>query len=105
MRISVTVPEQLVAVANGRLKKTDHDVAGKKKTFHWEVVNPINNYGVNVNIGNYVHFSEKYNGKGGVLDVDYWVLAHQKEAATQALQGSSPHARSVRTLVWEISVL
>ena len=25
-----------------------------KKTFHWEVLNPINNYGVNVNIGNYV---------------------------------------------------
>ena len=45
----------LVAVSNGRLKKTDHDVAGKKKTFHWEVVNPINNYGVNVNIGNYVN--------------------------------------------------
>ena len=81
MQISVTVPERLVAVSNGRLKKTDHDVANKKKTFHWEVLNPINNYGVNVNIGNYVHFAEKYKGKGGVLDVDYWVLPHQKEAA------------------------
>jgi aminopeptidase N len=81
MQISVTVPDQLVAVSNGRLKKTDHDVAAKKKTFHWEVVNPINNYGVNVNIGNYVNLSEKYKGKGGVLDVEYWVLPHQKEAA------------------------
>jgi aminopeptidase N len=81
MRISVTVPENLVAVSNGRLRKTDHDVAGKTKTFHWEVLNPINNYGVNVNIGNYVNFSEKYRGEGGVLDIDYWVLAHQKEAA------------------------
>ena len=81
MKISVTVPERLTAVANGRLKKTDHDVAGKKKTFHWEVLNPINNYGVNVNIGNYVNFSEKYKGKVGVLDLDYWVLAHQKDAA------------------------
>lgn len=81
MRTSVTVPQQLVAVSNGRLKKTDHDAAAKKKTYHWEVVNPINNYGVNVNIGNYVHFSEKYKGKGGVLDVDYWVLSHQKDAA------------------------
>jgi hypothetical protein len=81
MQISVTVPENLVAVSNGRLKKTDHDAAGRKKTFHWEVTNPINNYAVNVNIANYVHFSEKYQGKGGVLDVDYWVLAHQKEAA------------------------
>ena len=81
MKISVTVPERLTAVANGRLKKTDHDAAAKKKTFHWEVLNPINNYGVNVNIGNYVNFSEKYKGKGGVLDLDYWVLAHQKDAA------------------------
>ncbi|HEV2836292.1 MAG TPA: hypothetical protein VGW58_13285, partial [Pyrinomonadaceae bacterium] len=81
MQISVTVPDNLVAVSNGRLKKTDHDVAAKKKTFHWQVVNPINNYGVNVNIGNYINFSDKYQGKGGVLDINYWVLPHQKQAA------------------------
>ncbi|HEX7295584.1 MAG TPA: M1 family metallopeptidase [Pyrinomonadaceae bacterium] len=81
MQISVTVPENLVAVSNGRLKKTDHDVAAKKKTYHWEVVNPINNYGVNVNIGNYVNVSHKYQGKNGVLDIEYWVLPHQKYAA------------------------
>ncbi len=81
MQIDVTVPENLVAVSNGRLKKTDHDETAKTKTFHWEVVNPINNYGVNVNIGNYVNFSEKYEGEGGELDLNYWVLPHQKEAA------------------------
>ena len=81
MQISVTVPENLVAVSNGRLKKTDHDVAAKKKTYHWEVVNPINNYGVNVNIGNYINLSDKYQGKNGVLDIEYWVLPHQKDAA------------------------
>lgn len=81
MLISVTVPEQLTAVSNGRLKKTDHDVASKTKTFHWEVLNPINNYGVNVNIANYTHFSDKYRGKHGVLDIDYYVLPHQKEVA------------------------
>jgi aminopeptidase N len=89
MRISVTVPENLTAVSNGRLKKTDHDVAGKTKTFHWEVLNPINNYGVNVNIANYVNFSEKYRGKGGVLDMDYWVLAHQKDAAVKHFKEAS----------------
>ena len=81
MQTSVTVPDNLVAVSNGRLKKTDHDIAVKKKTFHWGVLNPINNYGVNVNIGNYVNFTEQYKGKGGVLDVSYWVLPHQKEDA------------------------
>jgi aminopeptidase N len=83
MKISVTVPDNLVAVSNGRLKKTDVNIKDKTKTFHWEVVNPINNYGVNVNIGNYVNFAEKYQGLGGVLDMTYWVLAHQKAAAVK----------------------
>jgi aminopeptidase N len=81
MRIAITVPEALVAVSNGRLKRTEHDAAAKTKTYHWEVLNPINNYGVNANIGNYVHWSETYAGEGGTLDIDYWVLAHQKDEA------------------------
>ena len=92
MQISVTVPENLVAVSNGRLKKTDHNVAAKTKTYHWQVVNPINNYAVNVNIGNYVNFSDKYQGKGGVLDLEYWVLPHQKEAAIK-------HFKEVRRML------
>ena len=86
MTIAITVPEDLVAVSNGRLEKTDHDAAGKTKTYHWKVVNPINNYGVNANIGNYVNWSETYAGLGGKLDVNYWVLAHQKEAAMQTFK-------------------
>jgi aminopeptidase N len=81
MQIDVTVPENLVAVSNGRLKKIDANTSAKTKTFHWEVVNPINNYGVNVNIGNFVHWEEKFQGSGGALDLQYWVLAHQKEVA------------------------
>src|SRR3982751_1773650 len=81
MKINITVPEDLVDVSNGRLKGVDHDEQAKTKTYHWEVVNPINNYGVNANIGNYVTWSEKYHGEGGDLDVSYWVLPHQKEAA------------------------
>ena len=81
MRISITVPENLVAVSNGRLKKTDQNANAKTKTYHWEVVNPINNYGVNVNIGNYVNWVEKYQGLGGTLDLQYWVLGHQKAVA------------------------
>lgn len=82
MRIHVTVPKHLTAVANGRLTqvfKTDDE-----NTFTWTVLNPINNYGVNVNIGDYVHFSETYKGEKGVLDMDYYVLKHHlKEAQKQ----------------------
>ncbi|GAA6205685.1 M1 family metallopeptidase [Thalassotalea sp. SU-HH00458] len=74
--ISVEVPEHLVNVSNGRLIKTDHNKQAKTKTYHWKVVNPINNYGININIGDYVHFGEKYQGEKGQLDMDYWVLRH-----------------------------
>src|ERR1043166_854715 len=83
MNINVTVPEDLVGVSNGRLKGVDADAANKTKTYHWQVVNPINNYGVNVNIGNYVTWSEKYQGVGGTLDMSYWVLAQQKDVAME----------------------
>ena len=73
MNIHITVPLGLVGVANGRLKAVRQNTKGFY-TYSWEVVNPINNYGVNVNVGNYVHFSKKYIGEKGVLDCDYYVL-------------------------------
>jgi aminopeptidase N len=45
------------------------------------VVNPINNYGVNINIAAYEHFSEVYDGLDGPLTVDYYVLPKNLEAA------------------------
>ena len=86
MNINLTVPENLVAVSNGRLKGIDHNTAEKTRTFRWAVVNPINNYGVNANIGNYVSYEEKYPGVAGMLDVTYWVLPHQMTAAKKHFQ-------------------
>lgn len=86
MNINITVPENLAAVSNGRLKKIDENKAEKTKTYHWQVTNPINNYGVNANIGNYVHWEEKFKGEGGDLDIQYWTLPHQKEAAIKQFQ-------------------
>ncbi|MEN8798179.1 MAG: M1 family aminopeptidase, partial [Flavobacteriaceae bacterium] len=49
--------------------------------------NPINNYGVNVNIGDYVNFGEKYEGEKGTLDLDYYVLRDNlNKAKDQFLQ-------------------
>jgi aminopeptidase N len=79
--ISAEVPEGLMDVSNGRLIKTDHNRKKKTKTYHWEVKNPINNYGINVNIGDYVHFGEKYAGEKGILDMDYYVLRENLEKA------------------------
>ncbi len=79
MMISVTFPKKLMNVSNGRLKKIEE--TDSTKTTHWFVSNPINNYCVNINIGNYVHFGEKYQGEKGELDFDYWVLQENLEKA------------------------
>jgi len=79
LKISVTVPNGLMDVSNGRLIKTDK--GDKITTYHWAVNNPINDYGVNINIGDYVHFAEKYAGEKGELDMDYYVLRENLEKA------------------------
>ncbi|MCF6224174.1 MAG: M1 family metallopeptidase [Flavobacteriaceae bacterium] len=86
INIKVTPPKGLMAVSNGRLKKVTENHDGTK-TYHWEVKNPINSYAVNVNIANYEHFSEIYNGENGNLDCDYYVLPkHLKKAKLQFQQ-------------------
>jgi aminopeptidase N len=73
MKISVNVPGKLTDVSNGRLQNVKTLKDGTK-TYTWVVKNPINNYGVNINIGDYVTFSEKYKGEKGDLDCTYYVL-------------------------------
>jgi len=82
MLISVTVPEKLVNVSNGRLRSVETKQAGKR-TYNWFVSNPINNYGVNINIGNYTRFGEIFKGELGDLDCDYWVLPYHLENAKE----------------------
>src|SRR5699024_10477105 len=57
--IHVTTPKGLMDVSNGRLidKKT---LNNGKITWSWKVENPINNYNLVLNIGDYVHFSDKF---------------------------------------------
>lgn len=73
IKISVNVPGNLTDVSNGRLQNVKTLKDGTK-TYTWAVKNPINNYGVNINIGDYVTFSEKYKGEKGDLDCTYYVL-------------------------------
>ena len=70
MLISVNVPGNLIDVSNGRLRSVVKQ-KNKTKTYNWFVANPIDNYGVNINIADYAHFSEIYNGEKGRLDCDY----------------------------------
>ncbi|WKK78277.2 M1 family metallopeptidase [Marivirga salinae] len=84
MLISVNVPKPLVDVSNGRLREVEEHE--NSRTYHWFVSNPINNYGVNLNIGDYVNFKEKYEGEKGPLDCSYWVLSYNLEKAKKQFQ-------------------
>ncbi|SFW32886.1 M1 family metallopeptidase [Chitinophaga sancti] len=81
MTIAVTVPNFLVDVSNGRLKKKVSNKDGTD-TYIWYVANPINNYDVALNIGNYKEIKDTYNGEGGKLDLSYWVLDYNVDTAT-----------------------
>src|ERR1051326_652233 len=96
--LTITVPDSLVAVGNGRLiSKNDYssirlkiDSAQKKlavedsirlSDYTWEVKAPINNYNIIPYIGKYVTWHEDYIGEKGKLDCDYWVLDYDLEKA------------------------
>jgi aminopeptidase N len=83
VNLHYTVPENLVAVGNGRLVGTELEPSQKSKTYHWKVTQPINNYGVHLSVGDYVHFDEKYVGEAGILDCSYYVLRENLQKAKQ----------------------
>ena len=84
MAISIKVPKGLMNISNGRLRSVEENET--TSTYHWFVNNPINNYGVNVNIGDYVYFGEKFEGEKGILDMDYYVLKDHLKVAKEHFQ-------------------
>jgi len=79
MKMSIEVPKPWIDVSNGRLIKTiEKDTT---TIYEWFVSNPINNYGVNINIGDYTNFKEQYKGEDGTLDCSYWVLSYNENKA------------------------
>ncbi|MFN8406532.1 MAG: M1 family metallopeptidase [Sphingobacteriaceae bacterium] len=73
MLISVTVPYNLMNVSNGRLRSSI-DLGNGFTKYDWFVSYPINNYDVTINIGDYSHFSNTFDGEAGILDLEYYVL-------------------------------
>jgi aminopeptidase N len=78
--LSITVPDSLVAIGNGRLQ-AKNDNGNGTSTYTWVVVNPINSYDIIPYIGKYVNWSEQYPGLKGTLDCNYWVLDYNMEQA------------------------
>jgi aminopeptidase N len=79
MEISVSIPNDLVDVSNGRfVKKTD--LGDGYTRWDWAVHYPINNYDVSVNIGKYVHFDDRF----GDVTLDFYSLPEDESKARTA---------------------
>lgn len=83
--IKVAVPNGLMNVSNGRLIGQE-DLRNGYTRWDWEVKNPINNYDITVNIGDYVHFGETYKG----LDLNYYVLRENETKAKVQFEQAKP---------------
>ena len=76
MQISVSIPNDLVDVSNGKfMGKTD--LGDGYTRWDWLVHYPINNYDVSLNIGNYQHFSDRL----GDLPLDFYALPEDLDKA------------------------
>ena len=76
MQISVSIPNDLVDVSNGKfMGKTD--LGDGYTRWDWLVHYPINNYDVALNIGKYEHFSDKL----GDLSLDFYALPEDLDKA------------------------
>lgn len=109
IEFTIVVPENLIAIANGKLESSGEDytmvekvynskiktkkgirnqtnrvmepVKSGKKYYTWKTVSPINNYNIVPYIGDYVHFSDTYQGVKNKIDLDYWVKPENLEKA------------------------
>ncbi|BDD01579.1 M1 family metallopeptidase [Persicobacter psychrovividus] len=86
MDISITVPSGLMDVSNGQLVEVNKNRKTKTTTYHWQVKNPINNYGVNINVADYASFDEIYDGEKGPLHCSYYVLKSDLQKAKRQFQ-------------------
>jgi len=83
--IHIAAPNGLMNVSNGRFlgkEKLDENFT----QWNWKVTNPINNYNIILNIGDYVHFSDRYKE----LDLDYYVLSYNLEKAEKQFEQVKP---------------
>ena len=86
--LKIITPKDLVGVGNGRLIKEEN--LGDKKSWLWEVKNPINDYSIIPSIGKYVNFKDTFDGEKGKLDLDYWVLDYNLDKAKKQFEQVKP---------------
>ena len=89
MLISLSVPSNLMAISNGRLRSIN-ELRGGYSRYNWFVSYPINNYNVTLNIGNFSHFDGFHINNSDTLTLDiifcHIILKKQKNNLNRLIQ-------------------
>jgi len=80
VRMTYTVPSNLVAVGNGKLLNIKN--MGEKTSYEWFINNPINNYNISVQIGNYVSVQDTLIKDNETHFMNHYVLDYNEELAS-----------------------
>lgn len=81
--LTITIPSDLVIAANGQF--ISKQTTANWHTYQWKVSYPILNYNIAINIGDYAHWKENYNGVSK-LALQYYTLKQDKEKAAKAFK-------------------
>lgn len=88
-----TVPQPLIAVANGRLQSVVKNQDGTQ-TFNWFISQPINNYSITLNVAPYKTIEDKYTSlAGGTVPVTFWVLPEDYEKGFEVVKQTKLYLR------------
>lgn len=77
MAICINAPDSLTVISNGKLVGCDTE-KNKTKSWHYKVVNPINNYDVTFYAGHYTIVRDTFDGIKGKLPIEYVFLDYNK---------------------------
>ena len=93
MALDITVPENLVVAANGRLRGTTSS-ADRTRTYRWFASTPINSYAVALNIAPYATIDTTYASVSGQdVPVSFFVLPDEEPKARSVLPDLLDHVR------------
>lgn len=90
--LSITAPDHLTSVGNGRFVMLKSIEPGWVTTT-WAVTNPISTYTLIPYIGHYTRWTEDFEGEKGTLPLTFWVLDYDEEKARSQFAQTAPMLR------------
>ena len=89
VRLQITVSDTLKIIGNGCLEFINQ--SDSTITYTWLVKNPMNNYSLTLNVGDYIEIQDTLINSSGKQELNHYVLSYNEKTARQYF----PQARKV----------